>query len=228
MTKEEFLKRLPELVRQYKPAPEVLQHISYINLLIIIGPSGVGKTTLINHLGIPYVPSDTTRDPRPGEKEGVDFYFRTDYDQVTEDIKAGRFVQIAVDPVGELKATKYTSYPRSGTAVMTVVADAIPVFRRLGFKNITYVFTIPPSYEEWMRRLSIQSLTKTQMAQKIEEAKRSLDFALSDDQTHFVLNGDIHTAAVEVQAIMRGESIKEAEQSTRHVAESLLARLNQA
>jgi ABC-type lipoprotein export system ATPase subunit len=44
MTREEFLRSLPELVRDYRPAEDVATHIKNLDLLMVIGPSGVGKT----------------------------------------------------------------------------------------------------------------------------------------------------------------------------------------
>jgi guanylate kinase len=63
MTREDFLKQLPELVRTYTPASDVANHIKNLDLLMIIGPSGVGKTAIINRLDLKYIVSDTTREP---------------------------------------------------------------------------------------------------------------------------------------------------------------------
>jgi guanylate kinase len=92
MTREEFLRSLPELVRDYRPAEDVATHIKNLDLLMVIGPSGVGKTAIINRLNLKYIASDTTREQRPDEEEGVDYVFRKDYDKIVEEIKAGRFV----------------------------------------------------------------------------------------------------------------------------------------
>ena len=123
MTREEFSAALPELVKTYQPAPDIANQIKALEVLMLVGPSGVGKTTLIQESGLAYVPSDTTRPARPGEVEGEDFYFRSDCDQIVQEIRSGKFVQIAVDPGGDLKATKASSYPRNGVIVMAVVAD---------------------------------------------------------------------------------------------------------
>jgi guanylate kinase len=82
MTREEFLKVIPDLVKDYMRPAEVLARISGIELLIIVGATGVGKTTVIKRLGIPYVVADTTRPIRPDEINGTDYFFRTDYDQL--------------------------------------------------------------------------------------------------------------------------------------------------
>jgi guanylate kinase len=135
VTREQFLEELPKLAEGYKPAPETINKISNLSLVMFIGPTGVGKTTLIKQSGFNYVPSDNTRLPRPGEIEGVDFYFRQDYDQVVEDIKLGRFLQIAIDGSGDLKATRAAAYPDSGTIAMAIMWNVITQFRNLGFKK---------------------------------------------------------------------------------------------
>jgi flagellar biosynthesis GTPase FlhF len=43
MTREEFLAQLPELVKNYQPAPDVLKQIGNLEVLMVVGPSGVGK-----------------------------------------------------------------------------------------------------------------------------------------------------------------------------------------
>src|SRR3954471_18018078 len=109
MTHEEFLLKLPRLAKDYKAAPEVLKQIGNVILLMIIGPSGVGKTSIINRSGFDFVPTDTTRESRPGEQDGIDMNFRSDFHKVIKDIHSGQFVQAAVFANGELYATKNTS-----------------------------------------------------------------------------------------------------------------------
>jgi guanylate kinase len=225
MTHEDFVKALPELVYGYQPAPAVIEHIGRVTLLMLVGPSGVGKSTLIKHSGLHFVPSDTTRMPRPGEKDGVDMNFRTDYDQLASDIKAGNFVQIAPFATGELYATKYSSYPESGAAVMPVMAEAVPLFRKLGFEKTISAFVVPPSYQEWMRRMSEQQMTVEQRAKRLSEAKISFEFGLSDQQTHFILCDDINESAGQVKDLLNGQSNEVLEAEARAVAQSLLTSL---
>jgi guanylate kinase len=225
MTREEFLKQLPELVKSYKPAPDVLKQIGGINLLMIVGPSGVGKTSLINKLGLKYVVSDTSRASRPDEEEAVDYYFRSDYDQIINQIKNGRFVQVAVDSGGDLKATREDVYPKSGDAVMAVVAEVLPIYRSLGFKSTISVFITPPSYEEWMQRLNSHHLSADQQVKRLSEAARSIAIALKDQKMHFILNDDLERAAQQTRNIFKGQIDKERHQNARQIAESLLQSL---
>jgi len=193
---------------------------------MLIGPSGVGKSTLIERSGFSYVPSDTTRDIRPDEQEGVDMYFRKDYDQVASDIKNGRFVQIALFATGDLYATKSTSYPDSGVGIMPVIADVIPTFRSLGFKDTISAFITPPTYKEWMRRLKTHPITDEQLAKRLVEAQRSLKFALSDSETHFILNDDIDLAESQIHQLMEGKVDDEREELAKKTAQELLDSIN--
>jgi guanylate kinase len=224
MTREEFLIQLPSLVKNYKPSADVLEHIGKINVLMVVGPSGAGKTTLINSLGLTYVLSDNTRTPRPGEREGIDFYFRTDYEQVIKEIKEGRFVQVAVDSGGDLKATKASSYPRSGDVVMAVVADVVPAFRQLGFASTLTAFITPPSYDEWMRRMNDHSLSGEQFSKRMSEAQRSLEFALSDPETHFILSDQVEMATHQLQQLLKNQTDKSREAAAKQAALQMLRR----
>jgi len=196
-----------------------------LKILIVIGPTGVGKTTLIKDLGMPYVPSDVTRIPRPGEQNGVDYNFRNDYDQILKDIHEGKFVQIAVGSGGDFYGTKESSYPESGPASMAVVADVVPVFRQLGFGSTISVFITPPSYEAWMGRLQPANIPEYDLVPRLAEAVRSFKFALQDKDTHFILNDLISDAQYQLRVLVDGQPDLAREEKARGIAEQLLARL---
>jgi guanylate kinase len=226
MNREKFLKLLPSLAQNYKPSPEVLSKIGNLSLVMVIGPSGVGKTSVIERLNLKYVPSDTTRAARPGEKEGVDFYFLNNYQKIISDLKNGQFVQVAVDSGGDLKATRSSSYPDSGTIVMAIVTDVVPIMRSLGFRQSISTFVTPPIYEEWMRRLKSHRLTKEQLSKRLAEAKRSLEFALTDEQMHFILADEVELAVKQVEDLVKGKTDAEREKTARKAAEEMLKGIN--
>jgi guanylate kinase len=222
MTREEFLRSLPELVRDYRPAEDVATHIKNLDLLMVIGPSGVGKTAIINRLNLKYIASDTTREQRPDEEEGVDYVFRKDYDKIVEEIKAGRFVQVAIGSGGDFYATRDSTYPESETAVMAVVASVVPNFRQLGFRKTFSVFITPPSFQEWMQRLDVHELSAEQQALRLAEAARSFEFALNDKETHLILNDDIEDAVKQTKNVLENNIDHDRELEARSIAESLL------
>lgn len=225
MTREEFLIQLPELVKNYQPSPAVVSQIKNVSLLIVIGPSGVGKTTVIKKVGLPFVPPDTTRQPRPGEVDGRDYYFLKDYDRTIDDLKTGQFVQVVIGASGDLYASKASSYPTGGVALMTVMADVVPIFRQLGFRNTVSAFITPPSYDEWMRRMSEHGVEASQLDARLSEAYRSFNFALNDSETHFILNDNIEKAEHQLLELINGIIEGPREIEARKASQEIFSRL---
>lgn len=219
MTREEFLKTWPELAKNYQPTPKTSARLKNVSLLMIIGGSGVGKTSIIKQLDIPYVPADITRPIRPEEIHGKDYYFRTDYGQLISDIKTQKFVQVAIGAAGDFYGTRPDAYPDFGAAVYSVVADVVPIFRKLGFKKTTSAFIVPPSYDEWMRRMGSHELKPDQLQKRLKEARRSFKFALNDPQMHFILNDTVADAVAQLKNLLKGKIDKSRDRTARNIAE---------
>jgi guanylate kinase len=226
MTREEFLKVLPGLVKDYQALPETLERISNIDLLMIVGGTGVGKTSIIKRLGIPYVITDTTRPIRPDEINGSDYFFRTDYAQLAAEIKDRKFVQVNVFPTGDFYGTRASAYPELGLAVYAVVSDKIAEFRELGFNETTTAFITPPTFLEWMGRLDKYNVERNQLAKRLEEAKRSFYFAINDAQTHFILNENLDKAVDQAKMLLVGTPDKDRENTAREAAKKIYEELS--
>jgi len=226
MTRDELIKILPELVRDYQAAPEVLDRISNVDLLMIVGGTGVGKTSIIKRLGIPYVPSDTTRTMRPNEINGMDYFFRTDYDQLVDEIKGRKFVQVNIFQTGDFYGTRASAFPEVGFAVYAVVADKVPYFRQLGFSETISAFITPPSFIERMERIDRNNVESDQLSKRLEEAKRSFNFALNDSQVHFILNDDLEKAVYQTKMLASGKPDENREARARQAAEDIYKELS--
>jgi guanylate kinase len=225
MTREDLIKNLPDLIRDYQAPADTIDRISDIDLLMIIGGSGVGKTSIIKRLGIPFVPTDTTRPIRPDEIDGTDYFFLTNYEQLVADIKARKFVQVAIGPAGDFYGTRADAYPQVGLAVYAVVADVVPLFRQLGFKETISAFVTPPDFLEWMSRLDKHNIESDQLSKRLEESKRSFNFALNDSQIHFVLNDDLDKAVYQTKMLVSGKPNAARETAGRQAAESIYKEL---
>jgi guanylate kinase len=221
MTRDDFIKLLPELIRTYQTPPEVLEQISNIELLMVIGATGVGKTSIIKRLGFPFVPADTTRPIRPEEIDGSDYFFRTDYEQLVTEIKNRHFVQVAIGPAGDFYGTRANVYPQVGLAVYAVVADVVPFFRTLGFNETISAYITPPTFLEWMDRMDRHNVETDQLGQRLEEAKRSFNFAINDKQTHFILNDDLDKAVYQTKMLINGNVNSAREAKARQAAETI-------
>jgi guanylate kinase len=226
MTRDDFIQILPDLIKDYQPLPEVQTLIGNIDLLMIIGATGVGKTAIIKRLGVPYVVTDTTRPIRPDEINGSDYFFRTDYEQLISEIKNRDFVQIAIGPAGDFYGTRASSYPEVGLAVYAIVADVIPQFRELGFGETTSAFIVPPTFSEWMDRMDRHGVERDQLQKRLKEAQRSFNFALNDQQTHFIYNENLNKAVEQTKALINGESDPEREAQARQAAQAIYQELS--
>ena len=179
--------------------PERQRRLGRITLMAVIGPTASGKTTLINRL-MERKPGDfhkivgyTSRPPRSGEIDGVDYHF-AEKEQMSEMLNNGEFLQLETLPSGDIYGTTFESYLSSKPNIFTVAAQAMPNFREYGFYSVKPVFVVPDGLSEWNRRILAQGITSAQLPKRLEEAKESFEFALSDGLTKFILNDFIDDA----------------------------------
>lgn len=206
MDKSDFIQWAEKLQDGYVLSDSTREHLSAVDLVAVVGPTGVGKSSIMNKLNVPMVIGDTTRVPREGEKNGKDYLFRSDYLDIVTEIKAGVFVQFVISLSHEFYGTRSYSYPDEGPCSMAIVENALPIFQQLGFRNIKQFYIMPPSYKEWMRRLSEQS--RGDLQNRIDEARQSVSFAANNpDQFIFILNDDIDQAAKDIQTALDGNEI---------------------
>ncbi|MBI2589096.1 hypothetical protein HYW35_02755 [Candidatus Saccharibacteria bacterium] len=204
--------QLQNLVDNYQPNLLVLQAISQVRLLATVGPSGTGKTVIAQALNrseseIRLVVGETTRRPRYGERPDIDYLFRAE-DEILSDLKSGELVDVIIGPNGDLYATRLSSFPPSGISVMALVPAGVRKFRKLPLKFFKAAFIVPDSFEHWQEWLKKQSeasqWTAEQIQGRLEEAKVSHEFALSDSEIAFVLNDTIDKAAKRLLQVAKG------------------------
>lgn len=176
-------------------------------VFVITGPSGVGKGTLIRGLleRLPQLElsvSATTRDPRPGEQQGVDYRF-LDADEFERRARAGEFVEHA-DYSGRRYGTLRAELERR-------LADGAPVVLEIevqGARQVreampeaVLVFIAPPSREALRVRLVGRGTDAgEQIEQRLRTAERELE--ARSDFAHVVVNDRLEQATDELAAIV--------------------------
>ena len=185
-------------------------------LIVISGPSSVGKDTLIRRLleldhNLVYSVSGTTREPRPGEVPDQNYTFLT-REQFEELVKKGAFLEHATYN-GNLYGTFRDRVERARNEGRDVVlkidvqgAEQV----REKVPDGVFIFLAPPSVDELVRR-QIERNTESveDMEARREIAAREMEYASRYD--HVVVNDDVERAAREVMAI-----IHDARERQRH------------
>lgn len=219
----------------YRPTMDVLDHLANVDFVAVVAPTAAGKTSIINAVtrkepALHKVLNNTSRAPRPGEREGVDFRFLSKQTMEAR-IAKGEYVQVAPTVFGDLYATAPEDYSADGIAMLEVLSDAVPVFRSLPFKSVRAIYIVPPSWVEWQRRIKTHNFTPEQLHKRMTEAKKSLEFALNDNHTKFVVNDKLGQAVEDfiALALNRPLSVKlETDQDkARQIVRALTARIQQ-
>ena len=169
-------------------------------LFVVSGPSGTGKDTVVakllgSHPEIEKTVSATTRAPRPGEQEGVDYYYRSveqfrqliDTDQVVEhNFYNGNYYGTLREEVDKrLEAGKLV--------VLVIDVHGAANIRRM-FPGATTIFLLPPSVEELERRLRGRGTeTEDSIQERLATARQEL--AQQDKFTLKLVNDQVDTCA---------------------------------
>jgi guanylate kinase len=77
-----------------------------------------------------------------------------------------------------------------------------------------------------MGRIDKNNVERDQLAKRLQEAKKSFEFALNDSQTHFILNDDLHKAVDQTKMLLVGTPDKHRESEAREAAEAIYKELS--
>jgi guanylate kinase len=182
--------------------------IAHGRLIVLTGPSAVGKDTVLRELfaidpSLEYCVSYTTRPPRPGEVDGVSYYF-VDEPTFRAMIDRGEFFEWST-VYGELKGRTFEALNKSiasgkDTVIKIDVQGAEKVRERTGGDGV-YIFLLPPSLEALEQRL-IERGTEDPGSLRERHDLAVAEIALKDTYDHQVVNDDAKRAAQEIESII--------------------------
>lgn len=215
---------LERMIENYRPNSQVLHRLGNLTLIMALGPSGAGKTTIMRASGLPMAIGEASRAPRNGEKNGIDYWFCAQADMI-ENMKRGEYFQVSMGVEGDLKATNAKSFPSSGVAAFAVYASAVGTFRNLGFQRTETAVIVPRSFEAWQGQFNNHKFDEDTTRARMHEAKYSLEFALNDPLSKFVLNDDLSAAVDRFLQVAAGQEPADTAEA-RAIAVTILEQLS--
>ncbi len=182
-------------------------------IIVISGPSGVGKGTILREVmrrdpTLRFSVSATTRQIRPGEAEGVNYYFvdRQRFERMIDDGELLEHAFYAGNYYGTPEKPVESALAQGINVVLEIdVQGALQVFKRR--PDVISVFIAPPSLEELRRRLSGRGDTAPEVADlRLHIALQ--ECALAEQYQYIIINDSIARAADELCAILTAEACR--------------------
>ena len=176
-------------------------------LIVLIGPSGVGKGTLVRsllarHPDIILSISVTTRAPRVGEIDGKDYYF-VSLDQFQEMVENGALLEwakFANNCYGTPKQAVEEQINLGKSVLLEIELEGARQIRQ-SFPQALTIFILPPSWEELERRLRSRAQdSESAINLRLERAKTEI--AAAGEFDYQVINDDLETTITQLENLI--------------------------
>ncbi|NQF14074.1 guanylate kinase [Brevibacillus sp. HB1.3] len=186
-------------------------------LLVLSGPAGVGKGTVCKALrevmpDLVYSVSATTRQPRPGEVEGVNYFFKSqeEFKQMIEEDALLEWAEYVGNYYGTPRQFVDDMLNAGRDVILEIeVQGALQV--KKSFPQGTFLFLAPPDLNELENRIVGRGTESQEIIRKRMEVARA-EIELMDHYDYVVVNDVIESACDRIQAIITAEHLKKERQ----------------
>lgn len=186
-------------------------------LLVISGPSGTGKGTLLTRLlkedeSFTFSVSATTRAPREGEVDGVHYHFLTNeqFDQLVAENAFVEYASVHGNRYGTLKSEVDERMEKGQNVLLDIdTQGALHVMEEMPW--CVSLFILPPSYKALRERLAGRGTeTEEQIERRFQNARKEIP--LMDHYQYIIVNDDLDAAYAQLRAV----TIAEKQRSSRY------------
>jgi guanylate kinase len=210
------LKHLAEfkkILETYEMNGEAKRGLSECRFIALTAPSSVGRNTIIRELmktGMyHFVVSDTTRNPRINdgvpEQNGIEYWFKNEEDYLKA-LKEGRYIESAVIHNQQVSGVSYDEIAKANAnnliAITDIEVQGIESIR-LVKPDIIAIFVLPPSLDEWMKRLKNRGqMPNDEIKRRLESAVKEFDYAIEKDVFTYLINDEFHDSVKKINHIV--------------------------
>ncbi|WP_010649406.1 guanylate kinase [Oceanobacillus massiliensis] len=182
-------------------------------LFILSGPSGVGKGTVRKRLfeeatELQYSISMTTRNMRPGEVDGVDYFYKSnqEFENLIEQNQLLEYAKYVSNYYGTPRAYVEETLEKGQDVFLEIeVQGALQV--KENFPEGVFIFLFPPSLEELKNRIVNRGTESQELVlNRLKEARKEIE--MMDAYDYVVVNDHVEHAVDKVKAIIQSEHLK--------------------
>jgi guanylate kinase len=185
-------------------------------MLVLSSPSGAGKTTLARRLmdndpDITMSVSVTTRAPRPGEQDGVDYIFvdQDDYDRRVEAREFLEHAEVFNHSYGTPAEAVYGALEQGRDVLFDIDWQGTQQLAQNAPNDLVKVFILPPSNEELERRLRSRAQDPEEVVRS-RMAKAATEISHWPEYDYIIVNEDLDRSFAQLEAILRAERSRRA------------------
>lgn len=225
-----------DIIATYHPSGQTVFDFARSSFAVIAGPTGAGKDTLRNALmqrssNFTSVLSTTSRPPRPGEQDGVQYHFKS-LDFFEQGIDEQRFLQVALVHNQQLSCLDIEEIQKldpSQVGLSILIVQTEIELRALN-ANLRTVFVVPPDLETLLRRMQIgRDVAEDEIKRRMEAAKIELQIAHRQPDYYCIVNDNIAQMTELAQNfLMTGVRDENTEKRGRQAIEEVLFQLEKA
>lgn len=227
------LAEFEEILKNYKMSDDLQEELNKGEFIILSSATSTGRNTIIDELqktgDYCFILSDTTRHPRYNkgilEQNGGPYWFKTE-NEVLDGLKKGNYLGPAIIHNQQVSGMSLDEIMRAKNKnkipLIEIDVQGVQILSEHKPDIVTF-FVLPPSFDEWMRRLKNRGgITPEEFKRRLTSSIKEFEYAIESDKFIFVVNDSLDRAVQEISSdISNLKADMETQKSSKQLANTL-------